>query len=276
MVEYLENRGAGLGFMSSLAKRVITAVLLIPIILGCLYWGGLAFFVLVLAASLVAMFELKVMLEEMNQPAPGVLLYASTAGILLAIYCQQELLLAPLMLLVFVLVAVKGLISQDIQPFRRGGLALFTLFYGAFLPGHFLLLRSRPQGFALLLMVLLGTWAADTGAYFVGMRWGRHRLAPQISPKKSVEGALGGLVLAALVTQYVNSQLQVVLVPGWLTGLVVGVAAAAGDLFESALKREAGVKDSGWILPGHGGVLDRIDSLLFSVPVVYYLVRWLS
>ena len=111
---------------------------------------------------------------------------------------------------------------------------------------------------------------------FIGTKWGRHKLAPAISPNKSVEGAVGGILLAALAAQYVNNRLQIGLLPGWVLGIVIGIAAGVGDLFESALKREAGVKDAGWILPGHGGVLDRIDSLLFTVPVVYYLSKWIG
>ncbi len=276
MGEYQESKGVGLGLMSSLAKRVLTAVVFIPLVLGCLYWGGLAFFLLVLAVSLVAMFELGAMLEEIGGPIAKPLLYVFSVSLLVAIYWQKEQVIPALVFMVFLLIATSELISPSVQPFRRGGLMLFAFYYGAFLPGHFLLLRSEPQGLALLLLVLLGTWATDTGAYFIGVRWGRHQLAPRISPNKSVEGACAGILLAALVTQYVNNRLQLGLLPGWLMGIGIGVAAALGDLFESALKREAGVKDSGWILPGHGGVLDRIDSLLFSVPVVYYLARWMG
>ena len=262
--------------MSSLAKRVLTAILFIPIVLGCLYLGGFAFFILVLAASLVAMFELRVMLQQINGPVSGSFLYSMTAGILILIYYKQESVIAPLMLTIFLVVSIKELTAPLILHFRRGGLTTLALFYGAVLPGHFLLLRSEPQGLSLLLMVVLGTWATDTGAYFIGIRWGRHKLAPRVSPNKSVEGACGGILFGTLVTHYVNSRLQLGLMPGWLMGLVIGTAAVIGDLFESALKRETGIKDSGWILPGHGGVLDRIDSLLFSVPVIYYLVRWMG
>lgn len=262
--------------MSSLTKRVLTAAFSIPIVLGCLYWGGMPFFILVLAASLAAMFELRIMMVEMKMVVSGALLYIGAAGLLTAIYTMDEVLIAPVLLLLFVLAALQELFSESAKPFSRGSMVLLAILYGAFLPGHFLLLRAQPQGLALLFLVLLGTWATDTGAYFIGTRWGRHKLAPVISPNKSVEGAIGGILLAALVTQYVNSRLQIGLLPGWFLGIVIGVAAAVGDLFESALKREAGVKDSGWILPGHGGVLDRIDSLLFTVPIVYYLTRWMG
>lgn len=264
--------------MSALMKRVLTAVVFIPIVLGCLYWGGWAFFGLVLAVSLVAMFELRLMLNAMGSPVPGTVLYATSICLLAAIQWQKELWVSPIMFIAFLAVAIRELLSKTARPFRRGGLTLLALFYGAFLPSHFLLLRGEAHGFELLLLVLLGTWATDTGAYFSGMRWGRHKLAPRISPSKSIEGAVGGLVAATIVIGCSDSflQLQLQLLPVWILGLVIGLAAITGDLFESALKREAGIKDSGWILPGHGGILDRIDSLLFTVPVFYYLVRWLG
>jgi len=262
--------------MSSLTKRVLTAAVSIPVVLGCLYWGGVPFFMLVLAASLAAVFELRAMMAKMNLVVSGPLLYFGAAGLLTGIFLAGEALVAPMLLAVFLLGAFQELSSRASRPFSRGSVFLLAIFYGVFLPGHFLLLRAQPQGLALMFLVLLGTWAADTGAYFIGTRWGRHKLAPAISPKKSVEGALGGILLTMVVTQYVNNRLQIGLLPGWVLGGVVGIAAVVGDLFESALKREAGVKDSGWILPGHGGVLDRIDSLLFTIPVVYYLTRWMS
>ena len=262
--------------MTSLTKRVLTAAFSIPIVLGCLYRGGVPFFILVLAASLAAMFALRAMMVEMKMVVSGPLLYLGAAALLTAIYLKGEVLIAPVLLVLFLLAAWQELSSGAAKPFSRGSMVLLAVLYGAFLPGHFLLLRTQHQGLAMPFLVLLGTWATDTGAYFIGTRWGRHKLAPTISPNKSVVGAIGGILLAALVTQYVNSRLQIGLLPGWVLGIVIGVAAAVGDLFESALKREAGVKDSGRILPGHGGVLDRIDSLLFTVPVVYYLTRWMG
>jgi len=275
-VGYGESNGKGLRHMSSLTKRILTALVFIPIVLWCLWRGGWAFFALTLTVSLVAIFELQEMLDSMKEPVFRPLLYVASVCLLGAIHLHGELWVSPVMCAAFLAVAIGELVSPLAQPFRRGGLMLLSLFYGAFLPSHFLLLRRHPQGLAYVLLVLLGTWAADTGAYFVGMRWGKHKLAPRISPNKSVEGALGGLVAAALVTGYLDSRLQIGLVPGWILGLLIALAAMTGDLFESALKREAGVKDSGWILPGHGGVLDRIDSLLFAAPAIYYLVRWLG
>ena len=130
----------------------------------------------------------------------------------------------------------------------------------------------------LLLAIFIFIWVNDTGAYLVGSRWGKTPLAPSISPKKTVEGSIGGLLLALLSAVI----LRLLLFPelSWLSILliaaVVAVFGTIGDLFESSLKRQAGVKDSGKLIPGHGGILDRIDSLLLAVPAVYLLLAFLD
>ena len=130
----------------------------------------------------------------------------------------------------------------------------------------------------LLLAIFIFIWVNDTGAYLVGSRWGKRRLAPNISPKKSVEGSIGGLLLVLLSAVV----LRLLLFPelSWLSILliaaVVAIFGTMGDLFESSLKRQAGVKDSGKLIPGHGGILDRIDSLLLAVPAVYLLLAFLD
>ena len=130
----------------------------------------------------------------------------------------------------------------------------------------------------LLLAIFIFIWVNDTGAYLVGSRWGKTPLAPSISPKKTVEGSIGGLLLALFSAVI----LRLLLFPelSWLSILliaaVVAIFGTIGDLFESSLKRQAGVKDSGKLIPGHGGILDRIDSLLLAVPAVYLLLAFLD
>lgn len=140
---------------------------------------------------------------------------------------------------------------------------------------YLIVLRSFPSGEFLILFVLLITWAADTGAYYVGRTLGRHPLAPVISPKKTIEGLVGGLVFAMTAAYLARSWIPfytLTLVDSAVLGATVTIAGLAGDLVESALKRSVGVKDSGGLLPGHGGMLDRIDSLLFTGPTFYYYV----
>lgn len=134
--------------------------------------------------------------------------------------------------------------------------------------------RDSPNGaFNWLLMVLLGTAACDTGAYFVGILLGRHKLIPHISPGKTWEGLAGGVLGAIVAALALSGLLGLSVVQAIVLGLVVCAAAVSGDLCESLLKRAAGVKDSGHIIPGHGGVLDRIDSILFVLPAVYWFAQ---
>ena len=137
---------------------------------------------------------------------------------------------------------------------------------------HFIALRLLPDsaGVQYFAMAMIGTWACDTTAYFGGTRWGRHKLCPPISPAKSVEGALFGFFGCIVATLITGHYMELSWIDRLACGSLVGVFCQLGDLVETALKRHMGVKDSGRFFPGHGGVLDRVDSLLFSIPAVYY------
>jgi len=167
----------------------------------------------------------------------------------------------------------------------RAGDRILLFFYLGFLPGHWILLRELPStvglpyevgGYWLLYAAGL-TWLSDTFAYIVGSLLGRHSLGSAVSPKKSVEGVIGGLV-GTVLCAWLLAPFWAPFLAFWqilLVGIMVSAAAQVGDLFESLLKRDAAIKDSGSIIPGHGGFLDRVDSMLFSVPVFYYFLRWI-
>jgi phosphatidate cytidylyltransferase len=147
--------------------------------------------------------------------------------------------------------------------------------------GHYVALRQLDHGRELVILAVFTTFACDTSAFFVGRAWGRHHMAPAISPHKTWEGAIGGFVgavAAALALRSLLSlgdwSLPLNYVEAIGVGCLIGVVAQLGDLLESLLKRRAGVKDSGNMIPGHGGVLDRIDSLVFTGVIVYYFVLW--
>ena len=127
-------------------------------------------------------------------------------------------------------------------------------------------------GRAWVLILVLGVWSYDTAAYFVGRRFGKRHFIPHISPGKTVEGTIGGLAAAVVVSAVLVGAIGHSIVGGAFLGLVIGLAAQAGDLVESMLKRAAGAKESGRLIPGHGGMLDRIDSFLFAAPVAYLYV----
>jgi phosphatidate cytidylyltransferase len=164
------------------------------------------------------------------------------------------------------------------QSLRDGALTLFGVLYLGLTLGALSMTRLLPQGEWLIFFLLLVTWASDTGAYYVGTLYGRHRLAPTISPKKTVEGLVGGWFGAILVA-YGARWLFLPDLPNLdclILATLLTIAGLWGDLTESAMKRSVGMKDSGGILPGHGGMLDRLDSLLFTAPVFYYYVTMVS
>jgi phosphatidate cytidylyltransferase len=154
-------------------------------------------------------------------------------------------------------------------------IVLFIWVYVPLLFSYIVLLHALPEGHKLVFLVLLMTMVCDSSAYFAGTRWGRHRLYPAVSPKKSIEGAVGGVcgaVLAAVMSQFTYlSEISLFQAVG--LAFVIGVFAQLGDLFESLLKRCACIKDSGQMFPGHGGMLDRLDSLLFAFPIAYIYVK---
>ncbi len=154
-------------------------------------------------------------------------------------------------------------------------ITLFGMAYTAWNLGHLMLIRELPHGRGALLVLFLAIWGGDSGAYYAGKHLGRHRIFPAVSPKKTWEGSIAGLATSVVAATAAAAALYppVSLPEAALLGLAVGVAGQLGDLFESMLKRSAGIKDSSHLLPGHGGLLDRLDSLIFATPVFYYLDR---
>ena len=161
---------------------------------------------------------------------------------------------------------------------------IFGIMYVGWLGSHLVMLRQLPGtvgvedqvGARLVYFAALVTWANDTGAYLMGVAIGRHKLMPRISPNKTIEGGVGGLLGAAFCGWICSQTMIPFLTPlaGTVVGLLAGVAAQLGDLVESMIKRDVGIKDSAELIPGHGGVLDRFDSLLFTGPLLYYYFRF--
>lgn len=219
------------------------------------------------------------------QPSPWVM---ASAAALLALARQWNGFASMHWLISLIVLAA---ITWHLVTFERGrdaagsdfALSLGGIFYIGWLGAYFISLRNLPEGQFWVLTVLPAVWLADSGAYLVGSRWGRHKLSPRLSPKKSWEGYLGGIVFGVLGTALVAAGWQYVLGPasaitplrGAVLGLALSVLPTLGDLGESMIKRQVGQKDSGTLLPGHGGVFDRIDSWLWAVVIGYYLVAGL-
>jgi phosphatidate cytidylyltransferase len=158
----------------------------------------------------------------------------------------------------------------------HSSLSLFGLFFIGFSTSSLVLIRQLPAGANLSILVFLLIWVCDTFAYAIGRVAGRHRLWPQVSPKKTIEGSLAGLI-GALAAAYAARRIFLPELSGLdclLLGSIAGILGQAGDLVESALKRDVGAKDSSHLLPGHGGFLDRFDSFYFTAPSIYYYAKF--
>jgi phosphatidate cytidylyltransferase len=257
-------------------RRVYVALIFVPLFYVLVrYLPPAAFFVLITIAALLALGEFYSLHFQGERPPVGMGI-GLAGGILLLTSLQWRSVVSDRAVLVATLIVVVLYRLAGHRPIKESlidaAVLIFGVVYVALTLGHLLLTRALPNGEFLIFFVVLVTWAADTGAYYVGTAVGRHKLAPVISPHKTVEGLLGGIglaVVAALAAQAwflpIFSFLDCLSV-----GLILSLAGLLGDLTESAMKRSAGVKDSGWLLPAHGGMLDRLDSLLFTAPVFYY------
>ena len=244
--------------------------------MGVLYVGGGWYALLVGLLVNLGLYEYLTIHRAGGYHLPVVSTALGVNLVLVLVYLDRvDLIYAALTLLFF------SLALELLAGFKRGAttresaLALWGIIYLGGLGGYLILLRFLPRGILAAGMLLLNVWSCDIAAYFVGTKWGRRRLAPGISPQKSVEGALAGLLGAVLLSvgavQFFPRQLAPLTAgSALLLGLGVAVAAQLGDLLESALKRQSAVKDSGKLIPGHGGVLDRFDSLLMAAPFAYY------
>jgi phosphatidate cytidylyltransferase len=257
------------------------------VLLAATYLGGWFFFVPLLLLLLTAGSEYSRMMSALKHNTPRWLLLPAVALVLVAMWWAESRLIG-----FAVFVGVFTALIYALWLFERGvtpdaALDWFALVTGIILlgwiGGHFFLLRRLPEdGMPWTMVALLSIWSADMAAYVVGSFvagrgiLGRHALSPRLSPKKTVEGYIGGVLAGTLVTVVAALILDLPLLLAGLVGLAVSVLGLFGDLSISLLKREAGMKDSGKLFPGHGGALDRLDSLIWSAAIVYYLVGFLG
>ena len=251
-----------------LRRRAATALILAPIALAGIALGEHTILALILFLVAGAAYELSRALEPLPFLAA---LGAGTFPVLLSIRWDQIGILAGAMAsLPWALFWLAG--RPETRTLRAVlAVLLMALWVGAPMAHLGLFPTSWPR-VVLILIAVVGPWISDAGAYFAGRFFGRHLLFPTLSPKKTLEGSLGGLLLTVLVVAPISYQLLDLTIPRALViAAGVSIFSQCGDLFESALKRILDVKDLGNVFPGHGGVLDRIDSLLFTAPAVYYI-----
>jgi len=268
----------------SVGQRTLTAVIGIPVVLACVWLGGWWAFAACTLLAFWGAYELHgMMLHEGYHPLIVMSLALSMLFLVAAMLPQQRPLLLEIGLSLVLLVTFplfffrKQLDGAIVDWSLTLSMAIYLGWPLSLMP----LLRGYQlglsNGFWWLITLLLGVWGFDTGAFFAGHFFGRHKLAPHISPGKTWEGVFGGMVFSiAAALLFTVRPLGVAWYLALVLGLLIGAAATLGDLAESLIKRQTHVKDSGISIPGHGGILDRIDSLLFAVIVVYFFAQFVG
>lgn len=278
---------------SELTSRVLVGLVGIPAGLAVVYYGGWVLgAVLTLVAVLVALEFFR--LAEQKQVRPLAYTGAVTAALFIVLATLRpeagpsQSGFMTLLVLSVIAVATVGIWTRGVagQPLLSASVTVMGAVYSGALLSFAVFLRHLPDldgpthGAALLAAPLVLTWASDTFAYASGRLFGRHKLIPSVSPGKTVQGAAGAVIGTALVAVAYSiflssfSTYRITVAEAIVFGIVLSVAAQVGDLAESLFKRDAGVKDSGTLLPGHGGALDRFDSLLFTLPLGYFFFRF--
>ena len=262
--------------------RVITGVIISLIALCCLFMGGIPLVAFLLVVIFLGSIEyVKILRTKGFHPSLSLILLADFAFALLIFFRRFDLL--PSIISLAVMASFLMVLFMGRQPYIVN-VATTTLgfLYCGWLPCHLLLIRQIGmdrisafqiginEGLWLVIFVFLIVVATDIGGYYFGSKFGKHKLSPVISPKKTIEGALGATLCAVLVALAGVFYTKLTLFEAVFAGLLVTISAQLGDLSESLVKRDAGVKDSSNILPGHGGIMDRADGYLFALPVAYY------
>ena len=268
------------GLSVALLKRAATAVVGIPLFVWIVVGAPRVLFVLlVVALSGVAAWELMRMFERAGGRPYTRLAVVGAVAVTASFAVPGGRTFAALVLTL----AVGAVLSA---PVWRGeavavepvAATMLAIVYVGWLLGHGLSFERLPDGGPLVLFLVGTTWAGESAAFGVGSLFGRHRLAPAISPRKTLEGAVGQLVVSVVAAAVLGAWL----VPHWsvstaiLAGAMLGIVGQIGDLTESAIKRSLGAKDTGTLIPGHGGVLDRLDGLMFNAPALFYYASWVG
>jgi phosphatidate cytidylyltransferase len=264
-------------------SRLITALIALPILIASVLIEALAplFVLIAVAAMILGLYEFWWLARKRDIKADVVVGYGASAAIFVAFYFNAlDLLLFVLPIFVIAALAAATLKGGPFEKMMPSvGVTVLGVLYVAFLGGHLVALRTgfRQPSLSshLLCFFFLVVMGSDTGAYYTGRAFGRHKLAPTISPGKTWEGAVGGMLASLAFASVAHFWFfpELSLKAALPLAAVMNVLGVIGDLTESALKRGSGAKDAANILPGHGGLLDRLDSLLFNAPVIYYFAR---
>ena len=261
------------------ATRMLTGFILGTVALSSILYGGLAILMLVLVFVFFASKEYVKILENKGF-YPSLKLIFLAEVFLAAIAYFQRFDLVALALTVCSIGAFMWVLFKGRQPYIANvATTILGFVYAGWFPLHLLFLRdlSSPEfdsGLGFVVMMFISILVTDVGCYYAGRHLGKHKLAPVVSPNKTIEGSIGGAICAVIASLIIGTYLGLDWYLSVFYGLLCTIFAQIGDLSESLIKRDAGVKDSGDTLPGHGGFLDRTDSFIFTIPVMYYFCKY--
>lgn len=262
--------------------RLISGIVVLFLAVVTMIIGGNVFFIFVGLLSLIGIYELY-KTDNIHLNPIGLIGYLGTFFYLIAVYIGMNQ--GPLLAIIVTLLALMSLYVFTFPTYHVDQImyGLFGVVYVTVLMTCLYQIREMTDGLYLIPLVFVCAWGNDTCAYCVGMLIGKHKMAPKLSPKKSVEGFFGGIIGAALLGYLygavLGGHLSTLSNPALYCSVMCGLGAliaVVGDLAASAIKRDKGIKDYGRLIPGHGGVLDRFDSILFTAPVVYFLAMYLT
>jgi len=271
--------------MSNGILRVLVAIIAIPVILTASYFGGYFFLAFVLVISLISFYEFSLLVRNKNM---HVNLFMGLLGVFYLVvnsYLKLADSYASLLIVVAALCAIELFRNKNSSLLNLGSTLLGVLYIGLFSAALISIrefyIQSKENylhGGFLIICIFAAIWICDSAAYYIGTAFGKHKLFLRVSPKKSWEGAIAGFVFAILAM--IASKIIVLDFLSWNStigiGIIVGVFGQIGDLIESLFKRDSGVKDSSGLIPGHGGIFDRFDSLIFSAPLILILLLWIE
>jgi phosphatidate cytidylyltransferase len=259
-----------------LLHRFLSAIVLVPAIALLAYLGGIAWFLAVCVVAVVAWREVERLLQSDRFQADRVLALIIALSLILEAYLTSAVrldveLMRALMAVILLGSLIWALYRTTEQPTADWSVTLASGLYLGVLLGHFIILRKRSNGLAWVMLAFVLTWILDSMSYFIGNWLGKHKLWPRLSPRKTWEGLIGGTAVLVVVAPFLGMWwLQLEVWSSVVLALLVAIVAPFGDFAVSLFKRRAQVKDSSALIPGHGGLMDRLDSLLFVFPVVTY------
>ena len=271
--------------LGNTAQRVIVALITIPLIIALSYFGKIYFFFFAAGIGLISYYEFHLLAKNkgvFTHLTPGLIAILS---ILIGSYYHTTSFYSLLIIIVLVVLLVE-LFRKKGSAIHNIGATLLGIMYLGLFTSALISIREiystsadlYNQGGYIIIAVLASIWVCDSAAFFFGVRFGKHKLFPRISPKKSWEGAIAGFVFSVLIM--IAAKFIVLEFLQWTTiiafGIIVGIIGQIGDLVESMLKRDAGVKDSSALIPGHGGIFDRFDSLLYTAPVIFIYLKFIA